>query len=110
MKKFNGFNVIENRASTEQVYDNTCYRCGDEYRFCVSVNNEKDKAIKAFGLTEEQKGDLNYYRTLAIEHNGSRVRFFNDIWMTAVDDESVMTGMPFEEMSEKYRFLFCGAK
>lgn len=110
MKTFNGFKVIENSTSTEQVYDNICYKCGDEYRFCVSVNNEKDKALKAFGLTEEQKGDLNYYRTLAIEHNGCGVRFFNDIWMTAVDDESVMTGMPFEEMADKYKFLFCGAK
>lgn len=110
MKTFNGFKVIENSTSTEQVYDNICYKCGDEYRFCVSVSNDKDKATKAFGLTEEQKGDLNYYRTLAIEHNGNRVRFFNDIWITAVDDESVMTGMPFEEMADKYKFLFCGAK
>ena len=110
MKKFNGFNVIENSTYTVQVNDNTCYKCGDEYRFCVSVNNEKDKALKAFGLTEEQKGDLDYYRSLAIDFNGSRVRFFNDIWMTAVDDESVRTGMPFEEMAGKYKFLFWGAK
>lgn len=106
MKKFNGFEVIENTGSSEQVRENVAYKCGDEYRFCISVSSTNKKVVKAFGLTEEQTGDLEYYRTLEITYEGCKVRFFNDIWLTAVDDESVMTTMPFEAMKKRYKFLF----
>lgn len=109
MKKFNGYEVIENTTSNGQVRENVAYKCGDEYRFCVNVNAAKgkaDKVTKSFGLDKVQIGDLDYYRTLLIEYNGCKVRFFNDIWITAVDDENVMTTMPFGVMKERYKFLF----
>ena len=47
MKKFNGFEVIENTGSSEQARENVAYKCGDEYRFCISVSSTNKKVAKA---------------------------------------------------------------